>query len=652
MIKRFFMMGGLFLAWTSSGCALLNLSGEISPAEKPHFRVVAAKASAVGPPLGLAEPKIPAELAARARLTVKSAASLDEEGGVYTYTLDCQCPGDPLLVEKFSQVSRLALMRESVVSRVTLEQRLAVSLIEGESLLRSQGCYDGQVTGRLEEIGPRKIKAIVIFIPGSRYRVGSTLVRITSVGTLPKDSDPPPRFLAEVGLEVGAPAVADDILAAVSRLESAWRNKGYPQARIESSRFVTDRLRKELEVEINLNPGPFVRMGPIWVDQTASVDQSYLDALKTWREGQPWNQVLLETYLEALRRTGLFQFVENDSSLAEVEDGLRTVRLKLAKVAERTVGGQVSFDTDFGLGLSGYWEHRNLTGHGDQLRLELPVWLDLQELIATYRYPFLFRPDQDFITAGGLIHQDTDAYKLWSWSFRGGLERRLSRWWRVSLMGLVEGGSLEDPDKPSTDFFMFGLPLAATYDSTKKFFDPASGARLILTAAPYTGYFHSDFKVMRTRLEAQSFVPLSSEHLVLALRGVWGGAWGAKDSQEIPSSLRFYSGGGGSVRGYDYKSVGPRNTKNDPLGGVAQVETGAEIRARFTETFGAVAFLDGGMVYKNVSGALFKDLLWGAGLGFRYYTPVGPARLDLAFPLDLRPGDAPWQLYLSLGQSF
>jgi translocation and assembly module TamA len=334
------------------------------------------------------------------------------------------------------------------------------------------------------------------------------------------------------------------------------------------------------------------------------------------------------------------------------EGGPRPVLLTLTPAPPRTVGGQINYDTDFGPGVKLYWEHRNLFGQGDRFRLDLPVWADLQELTGTYRYPFSFRPDQDFIARGGLFHQNTDAYRLRSGSMAAGFERRLSRRWRASLTGYLEGGSLKDPDQPRESFQFVGLPVTANYDRTNDFFDATRGVRLNLTASPYTGEYYESFQVFRTRLEGQAFLPLGTPRAVMALRGLWGGLWGLDDSRDIPSTLRFYSGGGGSVRGYDYQSVGPRNEHDRPLGGLAQVETGAEARLRFTESLGAVAFLDGGMVYSQATDNIFQDLLWGAGAGLRYFTPLGPVRLDAAVPLDRRPGDSSWHLYISLGQSF
>ena len=576
------------------------------------------------------------------------------DGRLYNYTVEVKAQKEELAAT-FEKISRLSQMQAEAATMTTLEQRLSVSLEEGLDILHSYGYYEGKVDGRIEPAGDGRLKAVVVFTHGPRYKIGSSKIILTNPLDKRNEAKAPPKTLADVGLETGAPAMARDVLAAVARVEDSFRNLGYPRARVEGTRFVIDRSKKTLESEVQVDPSHFARMGEVIRPEDASVDQEYLDALRPWKVGQAWNQSLLDNYLTALRQSGLFQKVEGYVARREGEaqgGDVRPIRLSLTAAAERTVGGMVSFDTDFGPGLAAYWEHRNLTGHGDRLRLDLPLWKDLQEFTASYRYPYFLRPDQDIIARGGFLHEDTDAYELTSAAASVGLERRLSRWWRASVMGSVEGGKLRDPDQSSKEFLMFGLPVTATYDNTNSLLDPTRGYRLIMLGAPYTGTFRNEFNVVRTRIEGQGFIPLGDEKLVLALKMVWGSLWGADESQEVPNSLRFYSGGGGSVRGYDYQSIGPRNEKNDPLGGISQVEVSAETRWRFMENMGLVAFIDGGMVYENVDDKLFQDMLWGAGLGFRYYTPIGPARVDVAFPLDRREDDDAWQLYISLGQSF
>src|ERR1700752_4789813 len=97
---------------------------------------------------------------------------------------------------------------------------------------------------------------------------------------------------------------------------------------------------------------------------------------------------------------------------------------------------------------------------------------------------------------------------------------------------------------------------------------------------------------------------------------------------------------------------GPLEGLGNSIGGLSSPELGLELRSKITETIGAVGFIEGGNVYAQSLPDLAQDLFWGAGVGVRYYTPIGPVRLDIATPLDKRPQDSPIQLYISLGQAF
>src|SRR3546814_10947023 len=98
--------------------------------------------------------------------------------------------------------------------------------------------------------------------------------------------------------------------------------------------------------------------------------------------------------------------------------------------------------------------------------------------------------------------------------------------------------------------------------------------------------------------------------------------------------------------------LGPLDASGDPLGGRSQIGLGTELRARVTEDFGGVIFVEGGNVYEDPVPDFDEEILWGAGFGLRYYTGLGPIRLDLAFPINPRHEDDFFQLYVSLGQAF
>ncbi len=584
------------------------------------------------------------------------------------YNVECLSPDAPELAETFAENALLYRLKEQPVHTLTgLEQRLSSSLGTGGEILRSAGYYAGKVRGMI--IQPReagqKVLVRVEFTPGPRYLMGKTSVTAAP----PEDADaaapiqpapaedvrPLPAPLEEAGLNPGAPAVADNVLAAVDRVQEEFRNRGYPFAAIAATRYVLDHEAHELEAEVLVNPGDFARMGELDVGESPPVAKDYFDALRPWRVGRPWSDRRIQSFRERLQQSGLFQSIEitpGDVRESEYGEELRTVNLDLVSAPERTVGGSLKYDSSFGPGVQGFWEHRNFTGHADLLRLEMPLWTDMQELTANYRRPFLFSDQQDFIASAGLLNQDTDAYEIQSGAVAAGFERRFSREWRASLQASAEGGWLKDPDEPRRQYMMFGLPGSVTYSTTNSLLNATRGVRAVLSLAPYTGEYGGPFTALRGRLDGFAYVPVAGEDdLVIAVRGTYGVLYGAT-APEVPPSVRFYSGGGGSVRGYTYQSLGPRNADDDPLGGDSLIELSGELRWKLTETWGLVAFLDGGMAYDSASPGLDTDLRWGAGLGVRYYTAIGPVRLDVAVPVNPRQDDDAFQFYISIGQSF
>ena len=153
---------------------------------------------------------------------------------------------------------------------------------------------------------------------------------------------------------------------------------------------------------------------------------------------------------------------------------------------------------------------------------------------------------------------------------------------------------------------------------------------------------------VRSRIDASGYLSFG-DSFVAAGRVRLGSIQGA-DRAEIAPSRRFYSGGGGSVRGYAYQALGPQDPNGDPIGGRSLNEAAAELRYRFGN-YGVVGFVDVGQSYADTM-PQFSDLRFGAGIGGRFYTNFGPIRVDVATPLDRRPGESRINLYVSIGQAF
>lgn len=686
MRRQLFFALILALLVQLSGCAGKQASPP--PLEKPATKKSAVIKDPAGP---IPAPSLPPRMASASG---GSPAPAKASEAAVPYTVDCSVangtknsppataqptaktsgkaapqPDGSELVSAFTKSSQLCRLVETPPASLTgLEQRLSVSLQEGRDILHSYGYYAGTVSGYLDGSGTDRAAPVVvrvIFSPGPRYAVGRTRIRenrpldrkatAAQAGTAVSREEAPPALpvsLADVKLPTGAPAIASDVLAAVDRVLDAYHDSGYPFAAVASTRYTVDHDQRTLEADLLVNTGDFVRMGKLVPQGAPTVRSEFVESMRTWKLGQPWSQSRVEALQESLRQTGLFQRIDVRPADTATDGDTRAVDVSLQSAPERTVSGSLKYHSDFGPGLQAYWEHRNLTGRGDRLRVEAPIWADMQELTASYRLPFFLRDDQSFLAKAGVLNQDLDAYDLQSAAASAGIERRFSNIWSGSAMVSAEGGSIKEPEKPRREYVMYGLPLSLTYNTTNSLLDATKGVRLMCSLAPYTGEFSGPFSVLRSRLDAHAFLSLASEErLLLALRGAFGAVAGATAAQ-VPPSVRFYSGGGGSVRGYAYQSLGPRDADKKALGGNVLTETSAELRWKITPEWGVVAFLDGGTVVDEPLKNPNMDMRWGAGIGVRYYTAIGPVRFDLATPLNPRDDDEPVQFYISIGQSF
>jgi translocation and assembly module TamA len=197
-----------------------------------------------------------------------------------------------------------------------------------------------------------------------------------------------------------------------------------------------------------------------------------------------------------------------------------------------------------------------------------------------------------------------------------------------------------------------GLPVSVTYDSTDSLLDPTQGVRATASIAPYPALLGSDPGIVVTKAQASTYYALDEEaRYVLAGRIGFGSIVGA-DLAEIPANRRFFAGGGGSVRGYEYRTLGPKGPFGDPIGGRSLLEGSIEARIKITDTIGVVPFVDMGTAFEGSLPDFDERIRVSAGLGLRYYTGVGPIRLDVAFPVNRERGDSLAAVYISLGQSF
>jgi translocation and assembly module TamA len=328
------------------------------------------------------------------------------------------------------------------------------------------------------------------------------------------------------------------------------------------------------------------------------------------------------------------------------------VVFEVSERLHRTIGAGVGYRSDDGPFIRTFWEHRNILGAGERLRIEAETSQILQRLEAQLRKPDIFIPDLDLVGGGALRREETDAFDSLSVTGNVGVERRFSRRLTGTAGVAYRLAEVEDSDGSST-FGLFAIPLGMRYDASDDLLDPTRGFRIIAESAPMWDTLNPGTTFVKNRLTATRYFRAQNDpRLVLAFRGSAGAIVGA-EIDDIPADVRFYAGGGGSIRGVPFQLAGPLDDDNDPTGGRSVFEGSAEVRYQLLGDVEGVLFLDGGSAFEDELPEVGSAWQFGTGAGLRYLTPVGPIRVDVGVPVDRRDDiDDAWQLYISIGQAF
>ena len=549
--------------------------------------------------------------------------------------------------------------------------------------LESYGYYQCTVSIRIDGLlvsNPGLADALTALPKGTdaHVAVSFTLGPQYRLRRIDIDGDLPDSARRTLGLAAGQPAVAAAVLAGGARMLTAVQELGYGFAKVDPPVAYEAADAPVLDLRFHVVTGPKVNIGVIRFEGLQRVHESLVRARLLLHTGDPYSPSAIERARHDLLSMGVFNQVTLVIGTAADASGGVPITFKMHERLRHAISVTAAYSSDLGGSGGVTWTDRNVFGNAEQLTVAASV-INLggsdttgigYDTSVKYLMPDFGRRDQSLQFAVGAIKQSLQAYDQTARTTGVTLTRKFSAMWSASI-----GDTTTDEQiiqESTTHFYtLFAVPLNLNFDSTKlasPLDDPRRGLRATLSVTPTLALGHPNATYIISQIKAAAYfdlnhlLPTAPGRTVLAARALAGLAQGAGE-YSLPPDQRFYAGGSGTIRGYAYQSVGPKFADDGlPTGGTAISAAGVELRQRFGSSFGAAIFLDGGQVSDSIKGVAGETRI-GVGAGVRYYTPIGPIRLDIAVPTKRTSievsspspqlvTDAPFQVYIGLGQAF
>jgi translocation and assembly module TamA len=606
-----------------------------------------AKDSAITPPPG-----------AEAAIEAPAAPVADETSSDirYSWTVEglANVGNAEDLLKAFRQHSALEADRKKPANAAQIGRRSSADADLLAELLRSQGYYDALVEPRTEKVGA-ELHVVLAAEPGDQYRFAS--VELPGLEAAGADAA---ALRSIFGVQAGDPVIAQDVISGGVALTTALGQQGFAEAKLGEQDIEINHQTHLATLVLPVNLGPIAHFGNIRVSGKPPFTARHVATIARFKPGERFDRSKVDDLRRALIATSLVSAA--DIQVVPVNGG-RTVDVvvRLEPAPSHTIAGELGYGTGQGARLEGSWTDRNFFNPEGALTLRGVAGTNEQLAAIQFRRNNFLQRDQVLNLQISGSHQEFDAYEARTILLSGNIERQSNFIWHkkwtwsygAELLATDERGVFNSAGlKDTRTFLIAAAPATIGYDGSDSLLDPTRGFRLSARVSPEISARGGHFTYARTHFDASAYHPLT-DRVVMAGRVRLGTIIGA-GVYDIAPSRRFYSGGGGSVRGYGYQQLGPKDMDGDPIGGRGLAEFGVEARIRLSQfggNFGLVPFFDGGSLSTDTSPD-FRKWRFAAGLGVRYYSSFGPIRIDVGVPLNRQKGDGPVAVTVSLGQAF
>jgi len=447
------------------------------------------------------------------------------------------------------------------------------------------------------------------------------------------------RLVGEFPLHVGDVLDQRAYTRGKEALQRSANERGYFDFNFIAHELIINPAARTAAVELGMDTGPRYKFGAVRYHQDV-LRPAFLSRFADFKSGDPYEIGKLLELQSALFDSDYFSNVEINPQKDQAEDLDVPIDVNLIPRPRQRYLVGAGYGTDTGARGRLGWENRRINDRGHRFRSDYQ-WSEVrQSLSSSYIWPIRNpRTDQVALTATWLDDRSdiSSSSEIFSLALSRTYARR-SNWLETLYIKYQTEAYQTSIDNGDAVLLMPGVSWSRVIAQNRIY--PANGIRFIFDVRGAHPALLSNREFVQLRAQSKAVYTLATHHRFI-VRGDIGNTL-LNSVRSLPTSVRFFTGGSQSVRGYDFNSLAPR-VNGQVVGGERLMVASAEYEYRFTEKWSGAVFFDTGNAVHDWQEALKQ----GAGLGVRWLSPVGPIRIDYAWALS-EPG-MPQQIHINVG---
>ena len=512
-----------------------------------------------------------------------------------------------------------------------LRSRVATLTNTVERASQAVGFYSAEPQITLEKTADCWLLSIAVEA-GDPVLVKSVAISIEA------DADLFASTLENLPLREGSQLSHGDYEAAKAELTARAFELGYLDARFTLARLTIDKPQLAASIELALDLGARHRFGQIAFDTGGALSNDFVNRFVTFNEGDFYSPQTLLDLRSALNDSQYFADISITPRLGETSN-LVPIDLVMTSRPRRVYEYGAGITTDTGPRLSGYYEDRFRNPEGHRVNATTSLSPIQRSLDADYLIPLANPTMENWRVSAGWIEENTDTFD--SRSYRTSVAYTFVNRsnWRQSYFTNYRHDEFDvNGVRETSDLLIPGVSITKTQADSALV--PNKGWQLFAQVRGASSDLLASETFVQFNLNGKWITPLGRGRFISRFELV---TTVADSIAELPVSIQTFTGGDQSIRGYDYKSIGARNSEGLITGGKSLAVASAEVDFGIAEKWRLALFTDVGDAFDDFNQVNFKQ---SAGVGIRWISPIGPIRIDLARPINSGEGV---RLHLSMG---